>query len=85
MDRAMSDKVALYLPMVTSHARRRTGSKYGAELDDLIQEGLISVWKSLEKGHEPVESHVVNRMKNWVRYVHGKRSLERLWDDELIY
>lgn len=41
--------------------------RFGAELDDLVQEGAEFVWQSLEKGIPPKEEHIQNRMRNWVR------------------
>jgi DNA-directed RNA polymerase specialized sigma24 family protein len=47
--------------------RTRRARRVGAEMDDLMQEGLISVWQQLGRG-QPVSMGVVkNRMRDWVR------------------
>lgn len=40
----------------------------GAEYDDLVQEGLISVWQSLQRGVNPALV-VENRMRDYLRYL----------------
>lgn len=39
----------------------------GAELDDLVQEGLIFVWQSFGRGVYPNEELIEGRMLNWIR------------------
>lgn len=41
----------------------------GAEYDDLVQEGLIQVWQSLERGVTPATHMLENRMKDYVRWL----------------
>ena len=44
----------------------------GAEFDDLVQEGWISVWRALEKGVQPSALIVERRMRAYVRWL-GRR------------
>lgn len=57
--------------MVEATAARLSNSsrarRVGAELDDLIQEGLIFVWQTLERGHRVSGDMVQNRMLDWMR------------------
>lgn len=55
-----------YKPMVTKMAKRLSGLR-GAEYDDLVQEGYISVWLAYRDGHTPSQIVCRNRMRNWVR------------------
>lgn len=68
-----SEMVAAYLPHVRALSRRYVGIA-NAEADDLIQEGLISVWQAMYRGLRPSTSVISNRMQDWVRYL---RRLER--------
>lgn len=63
-----NEVIAEYVPRVKSIARKYVG-RNGAELDDLIQEGLIFIWLSLKKQIMPSMDLVDKRMKNWVRYL----------------
>lgn len=38
----------------------------GAELDDLVQEGLLNIWQTLERGVHPRADIVELRMRNWI-------------------
>jgi DNA-directed RNA polymerase specialized sigma subunit len=66
----MDDRVADYRGLVESVARRYRSRHILAEEDDLIQEGLIAVWRALEKGIEPGPDYIRNRMKDYVRKLH---------------
>lgn len=68
MPHPLNEGVAAYSDAVTSWARRYVG-RNGAELDDLVQEGLICVWQTLEKGVTPSREVIEGRMKNWVRFL----------------
>lgn len=64
-----SEAVAEYLPRCEVLARPMVdmgGS--GAEFDDLVQEGLIFCWTSLQRGVKPRTELIRGRMLNWVRY-----------------
>lgn len=73
----MSDQVAEYRGLVESLAeqmsRTRAARNALAEYDDLVQEGLIFVWETLEKNAQPSPEHVRNRMKNWIRTMSRQR------------
>jgi DNA-directed RNA polymerase specialized sigma24 family protein len=68
----MNSAVSRYKGAVESldarYERRR-----GAEKDDLVQEGLIFVWQSLEKGIAPSLDMIENRMIDYVRWM-GRKS-----------
>ena len=68
MQRDINDRVADYSGLVESLAHKFVG-RNGAEFDDLVQEGLINVWQTLERGITPAASVIEDRMKNWVRYL----------------
>lgn len=51
-----------------SLARRYEG-RNGAEVDDLVQEGLINVWLCLDKGKTPSKEIIAGRMKNYVDWL----------------
>ena len=80
-----SDQVAAYLPTIIAEARHHTG-KYGAELDDLIQEGMIAVWLSLKGEVTPSTEFMNFRMENWVRFVRDRNryNFEELWEEGAI-
>lgn len=85
-----SDRVSEYDGVITSIAFRYVGFGH-AELDDLIQEGRISVWKALRHGRVPSKLVIERRMIGWVRFlrrlIHNDAiAYERLlpvdgWDD----
>lgn len=66
MKRDINGEVAGYRGLVESLAPKFVG-RNGAELDDLVQEGLVFVWQSLERGIQPVPDLIEGRMKSWVR------------------
>ena len=59
--------IAHWIPDIERIAWKFYG-RNGAELDDLIQEGMISVWKNLEDGNSPSKTAIKNRMVDWTRY-----------------
>jgi len=71
MDRDISGQVAEYRGLVEHLARQivrtRAARDVRAEVDDLVQEGLIFVWQSLERGLTPAKEQAANRMKDWVK------------------
>lgn len=71
MRRDINDQIAAYCDLVESLAHKFVG-RNGAEFDDLVQEGLIHVWQSLQRGIHPAAEQIENRMKNWVRWL-GRR------------
>lgn len=62
----MNDRVGDYLGLVESLARKFVG-RNAAEYDDLVQEGLIHVWRSLKRGINPAAAQIENRMNDWTR------------------
>ena len=41
--------------------------KRRAEIDDLVQEGWIYVWRQLQAGIHPTDDKIRNRMRDWCR------------------
>jgi DNA-directed RNA polymerase specialized sigma24 family protein len=41
----------------------------GAEYDDLVQEGLIQAWQTLERGMCPATDMLENRMRDYIRWL----------------
>jgi DNA-directed RNA polymerase specialized sigma24 family protein len=68
----MNSAVSSYRGAVENLAAKYDGRR-GAEQDDLVQEGLIFVWQSLEKGIRPALEMIENRMKDYVRWL-GRKS-----------
>lgn len=60
-----------WIPIVEGIAHRLAASprarRVGAEYDDLVQEGLLSVVLSMRKGINP-KLAIENRMKDWIKY-----------------
>lgn len=70
----MNDRVAGYRGLVESVAQRlvrtRRAQQVGAEFDDLVQEGLIAVFKKLRDGVDVVgEAHVRDRMRDYIKWL----------------
>lgn len=66
MSRYLDAEVRGYLGLCESLAERYSRGARD-EYDDLVQEGLIAVWRTLLSGKTPASAHVENRMKNWLR------------------
>jgi len=73
-----SEQVAVYLPQILGLAKRRRG-RFGAEFDDLVQEGMIAVWIVLSNGLQVTEDRITQRMRAWNRYARSAGPIERLW------
>jgi DNA-directed RNA polymerase specialized sigma24 family protein len=69
----MNAQVAAYADacdaLASRLARGARARQVGAEFDDLYQEGLILVWQSLERGIAPSTAMILNRMRDWMRYL----------------
>lgn len=80
----MNDRVAGYRGLVESVASRYHSRHILAEYDDLVQEGLIAVWRALEKGDTPGPDYIRNRMRDYVRKLHRESRHEETlpYDDE---
>lgn len=67
----MSAQVAEYRGLCETLASRivRPGrmSRTGVEYDDLVQEGMIFVWETLQRGESPSTPLVRGRMLNYVK------------------
>jgi hypothetical protein len=68
----MSDQVAAYRGLVESLARKYVG-RNGAELDDLVQEGLINVWQTLLRGVTPRADIIEYRLQSYAKWL-GRQS-----------
>lgn len=67
-DPALSEAIKGYEAGLLPLALRLEG-RDGADLDDLIQEGRISVWDALRKDVTPNLDIAFARMKMWVRHL----------------
>lgn len=61
-------QVASYEAACEALARRFVG-RNEAEFDDLVQEGRILVWLSLQRGIKPSSEMIANRMEDYVRWL----------------
>ena len=68
MPEVTSEQVASYEAACRALARRYVG-RNGADLDDLVQEGRILVWQSLQRGVHPAADMIENRMRSYVRWL----------------
>ena len=63
----MSPEVAAYRDLVESIAKRFRSRNPLAEQDDLIQEGLISVWLQLKDGADVEPDAIERHIRNYIR------------------
>lgn len=68
MPEVTSAQIAAYEPACVALAQRYVG-RNGAELDDLVQEGRIFVWQTLQRGIHPSAEMIANRMVDYVRWL----------------
>jgi hypothetical protein len=72
-----SSIVGAWRHIVEAKARRvmatTAARQVNAEWDDLVQEGMISVWQSTERGVDPALV-IESRMKDWLRYLREQTS-----------
>lgn len=64
------------MPLVESLAHKyvdKSGLYSGAEYDDLVQEGLIAVWKALDDERLPGRNTVEWAMMHWCRELSRQR------------
>lgn len=64
--RDINDQIADYRGLVESLAHKFVG-RNDAEYDDLVQEGLIFVWQSIQRGNQPAAHLIEARMHDWTR------------------
>ncbi len=69
MTTVTDDQIRAWLPAIEPMARQLSRVNGGvAEYDDLVQEGMISVWDALRRDREPSAQVIRFRMIDWVRY-----------------
>lgn len=68
MPEVTSAQVAKYEAACEALAKPLVGLN-GAELDDLVQEGRIFVWQSLQRGINPAAEMIRNRMISYTRWL----------------
>lgn len=68
-----SEDVAAYQEMVEALAHRYVDNSVGCEYDDLVQEGLIGVWQSLDRDRPPSTPFIKLCMRNWRTRVERQR------------
>lgn len=67
MQSAVEREVAAHLTQVEEMADRLS-RRHRDERDDLVQEGLISVWECLRADRPPTEKDIERRMKRWLKF-----------------
>ena len=76
-------RVVAYEKMIASAARRFSRA---AEYDDLVQEGMIAVYKCHKFAEQPlIIASIYNRMKDWVRYVKRLRHYHSVSYEEIMH
>lgn len=83
-DPALSDAIRGYEAALLPFALRLAG-RNGAEVDDLMQEGRLSLWGPLREGRLPSLEVCSLRMKQWVRHLQPQNPCpyqELEWADE---
>lgn len=71
MTASLNEAIAAEEPRLKRLAYRYV-DRNGAELDDLVQEGRIAIWQSLERDVHPSNEFIENRMKMWIRHLGGQ-------------
>lgn len=74
-----SSAIANYDDLVASLTRRYIG-RFGAEFDDLFQEGRIKVFQALRKGDLPAKEHIGHGMRDYVRLLEYQTRYRRMRD-----
>jgi DNA-directed RNA polymerase specialized sigma24 family protein len=76
-------RVVTYEKMIASAARRFSRA---AEYDDLVQEGMIAVFKCPKYCEQHIiVASIYNRMKDWVRYVKRLRHYHSVSYEEIMH
>jgi DNA-directed RNA polymerase specialized sigma24 family protein len=68
LDPQLSSAIEAQEAMLHPLAMRLRG-RDGADYDDLMQEGRMSVWQDLLAGREPQEYFAWQRMLKWIRHI----------------
>ena len=78
-----TDEVAIitHLPIVeecaSAIAAEARSRHYGAEFDDLRQEGMIAVWLDERKPEEKWEPYIIRKMYDYVKFLGKQRGAAR--------
>ena len=72
-----SAEVAPYSDLVSDLTRKFIG-RFGAEYDDLFQEGMESVFMALRKGEQPSKVRITQDMRDYVRMLEYQTRYTRL-------
>ena len=75
----LDDQVATYRGLIESLARKFVG-RNGAEFDDLVQEGLLSLWQAMGRKIPPSADVIENRMRNYVRLLGSQIGRTPIYD-----
>lgn len=67
-DPQLSEVIRGYEAALLPLALRLRG-RDGADLDDLLQEGRISIWAAVRRGRVPNLDVAFHRMQDWVRHI----------------
>jgi hypothetical protein len=67
-DPQLSEVIRGYEKQLLPLALRLRG-RDGADLDDLLQEGRISIWAAVRRDRVPSLDVAFKRMQNWVRHI----------------
>jgi DNA-directed RNA polymerase specialized sigma24 family protein len=81
----MSPEVQAHLDLVESIAKRFRSRHPLAEFDDLVQEGLISVWLQLKDGADVEPDAVERHIRNYIRRLNSpaRKGATVSYDDTL--
>lgn len=75
VDQALVSYRGLVESLALVVSRSPSAKRVGAEYDDLVQEGLLSVWQTTARGNLVSKEVVRGRMQDWINFL-GKRSGE---------
>ena len=74
-DPQLSEAIKGYEAALLPLALRLRG-RDGAEVDDLVQEGRLSIWHALANGKTPSLDIAFKRMQMWVRHLRPQNPAE---------
>jgi DNA-directed RNA polymerase specialized sigma subunit len=70
VDQALDRNQGLVESLAAKISASPGAKRVGAEYEDLVQEGMIAVWQSTERGNTlDIQSVVSNRMRDWVKFL----------------
>ena len=82
-DPQLSETIKGYEAALVPLALRLVG-RDGADLDDLIQEGRISIWQALKRGVTPSLDIAFKRMQMWVRHLRPQNPADYMDMEEWV-